>query len=359
MLGATLEQKVWIHTSSNLYPNLYVFLVGTPGIGKTRSIMAAMRLGEAIEMPYAPTSMTMASLVDSLVESKRVIPTPPYGGLDYNSMYIVADELGAFMHEYDPELIPGLTKFYDCEPYSQARRIKDIRIKIEKPQLSIIAGATPTNLMKFVPEIAWEQGFTSRLILVFSADAIDVDDFADRNRPSPTDLIHDLRIINSLVGQFTATQSYQDCIRNWQTAGQAPVPDHPKLAHYNTRRRTHLYKLSMVSAVNRGNDLVLTKADFDQALSWLVDAELMIPEIFHTGAPGADAKAIDEIYYFMLTEQAVRGVVSEHKIVRYARQRVPLNSIGHVLGVMERSGDIAVTGIDKKTNTRFFKALPK
>src|SRR6516164_1438064 len=44
MIAATLEQKVWADTGGNLYPNLYVFLVGQPGMGKSRSIMAASNL---------------------------------------------------------------------------------------------------------------------------------------------------------------------------------------------------------------------------------------------------------------------------------------------------------------------------
>src|SRR5947207_2880446 len=39
-IGAVLEQKVFVTTSSPLYPNLYVFLVGDAGLGKTRAIAA-------------------------------------------------------------------------------------------------------------------------------------------------------------------------------------------------------------------------------------------------------------------------------------------------------------------------------
>src|SRR6267378_5066033 len=36
MIAAALEQRVWVDTGSALYPNIYTFLVGHPGIGKSR-----------------------------------------------------------------------------------------------------------------------------------------------------------------------------------------------------------------------------------------------------------------------------------------------------------------------------------
>src|SRR5712671_1750493 len=40
-LGAVLQQKVWIQSRKGcLFPNLYAFLVGPPGIGKSQSIGA-------------------------------------------------------------------------------------------------------------------------------------------------------------------------------------------------------------------------------------------------------------------------------------------------------------------------------
>src|SRR5229473_1242395 len=73
-IAAVLEQKVWADTGSTLYPNLYIFLIGNAGIGKTRAISAAAKILREIEdHHFAPTSMTMASMVDCLVENKRSI----------------------------------------------------------------------------------------------------------------------------------------------------------------------------------------------------------------------------------------------------------------------------------------------
>src|SRR5882757_1192693 len=73
-IASTLEQKVWITTSSPMYPNLYVGMIAQPGVGKTRIISEAGKLLQQLPEPYlAPTSINSSSLVDHLVECKRII----------------------------------------------------------------------------------------------------------------------------------------------------------------------------------------------------------------------------------------------------------------------------------------------
>src|SRR5271166_6582293 len=38
MIAAALEQKVWMQTSSPIFPNLYMMIIGHPGTGKTRTL---------------------------------------------------------------------------------------------------------------------------------------------------------------------------------------------------------------------------------------------------------------------------------------------------------------------------------
>lgn len=363
-LGATLEQKVWLPSGGGiLYPNLYVFLVGHPGVGKTRTVRAAKSyLLEIPEFHLAPTSVTAASLVDALVEAKRLlvrIPDPP---LEYNTMMIAADELGTFVHKYDDEMIAVLSAFYDPDPYGHNRRGKEIKIKIKRPQLNILCGTTPSNLMKFMPEGAWDQGFTSRTIMVFSDERIIHDDFNHSTRSGSDDLLHDLKYINSLVGEFRVTEDFKSLVLAWRQGGEtlpdAPQPTHPKLLHYNTRRRAHLYKLSMVSAIDRGNILLLTREDFNRALGWLAEAEAAMPEIFKAGAVNADGQAMDEIYHHVLMLDIRGKGISEHKIINFARERVPAHSVTRVLEIMERANMLRTVGNDK-TGQRLWSAVPK
>lgn len=359
-IASVLEQKVWLKSGgSQLYPNLYIFIIGHPGTGKTRTIRAVRSyLMELSEFHLAPTSLTAASLVDIVADAKRFIAQLPNPPLDYNSTCIMADELGTFIHKYDDEMIAVLSAFYDPDPYAQNRRTKDIKIKIKRPQLNMLCGSTPSNLLKFIPEGAWDQGFTSRTIMVFSDERIIGDDFATVVRTKSEDLLHDLKLINSLVGEAGVTEDYRNLVNMWRQGGELPAPSHPKLLHYNTRRRAHFYKLSMVAAIDRSNTLLLTREDFNTAMNWLTQAEELMPEIFKAGAIGADAAAMDEIYHFVMITDTLGKGIREDRIVRFAAERIPSHSVIRVFEIMERAGRITLAEQDRM-GVKFWKATPQ
>lgn len=358
-LAAVLEQKVWLTTSRPMYPNLYVWLIAHPGVGKSRTIAEGRHYVQGIpDFHLAPISMTFASLVDKLVKSKRTVIRPEEDMLEYNSMYICADELGAFIHKYDNDMIDGLSAFYDTAPYDQTRRTSEINIKIKSPQLNIICGSTPQNLTQLMPDKAWGQGFTSRLILIFSDERIVGDDFEIRESTHAVDLIHDLEIINGIVGKFEVTEAYRTAVNHWRSLGEPPVPNHPKLIHYVTRRRAHLYKLSMIAALDKSNALILTVDDFNTAMGWLLEAESQMFEIFKAGATNADAQAMEEILHLIKINDKGQGV-SEERIRRFARDRIPLQSILRIIEIMEGSGQIVLRGRDRVTKLRWYSAAPE
>lgn len=354
-ISAVLEQKVYLQTSSHLYPNLYVALIGHPGTGKTRSVRAIRRyLHELPEFRFAPTSLTAASLVDALATAKRTIIQLPDPAIEYNSLAIVADELGSFMHKYDNEMVSVLSSFYDPDPYGQDRRGKEIKIRIKSPQLNILAGSTPSNLMKFVPEDAWDQGFMSRVILVYSDEKIIGDDFAIESKPMNKDLLHDLNLINAMSGKYSVTEEYRTAVNAWRALDETPRPDHPKLSHYNSRRRVHLYKLSMVAAAERSNGLRITVDDFNRAMGWLLEAEEQMPAIFSASSGGLDSQVMDEAVFFC---QSYAGKnIPEQKLVSFVSKRIPAHSVMRLIDNMVRAGMLDVLVTDERTQLRIFKS---
>lgn len=363
LIGAALRQNVWVKTASRLHPNIYAILVAHPGVGKTRVLNYGRDLAHAVpELHLAPISMTFASMTDALVDANCEVIRQPEGKLNYNSMQIIADELGAFVHKYDNEMIAGLTAFYDPTPYQQTRRTggKDgagIKIEIKSPQLNIICGSTPQNLLSFIPEGAWGQGFTSRLVLIFSDQRIIIDDFADHGKPQSEDMIATLRHFTTLYGQFSVHPDYRAAVNQWKAAGELPMPSHPRLTHYITRRRVHLYKLSMISAINRGDDLTLLEPDFFTALEWLAQAELHMPDIFKAGATNADSEAMSDIVHWIKITDLGTGV-SEQKIISYAQARVPINSILRIIEILETSGQIKMVRLDRHTLAKHYSVVP-
>jgi hypothetical protein len=329
---------------------MYTFIVGHPGVGKSRTIAEARKLCETIEgYPIGPQSVSKASLVDALKKSRRSVTNVALQiSEEYNSLTLFADEWQVTMSEWNKELIGGLTTFYDViSSYHEMKRTKELDIKIKAPQLNILAGSTPSQLLSTMPEGSWEQGFTSRAMFIFSDERHINDTAFGKVEKDSTNLTHDLRVISSLWGQLGNSQEFIEKVDAWRKAGMPPVPNHPKLIHYNSRRFVHLLKLCIVACVDRGKELIISVEDYERALGWLIEAEYFMPHLFKAGAGIVDAKAMEEILHFIKE----RGQAEEGEIVRFAQEFVPVMSLQRILQTMASSHMIKPIGNHPKYGT--------
>jgi len=344
VLASVMERKIWTETRRGiLYPNLYVILVGVPGVGKSVVVGTCEKMLRALEeIKICPHSVTAAALVDALAEAERKIVHPYY--FKFNSLQVVSSELQNFFPSYETELTGMLTKFYDCEFYEHLRRTGKLHIKIEAPQLSILGGTTPAYLNGLFPEGAWSQGFTSRTIFIY----------ADRNENHNSifgtseddeyfkqlfeDHVHDLKEIMHLVGKVQWNDAAMKATDAWMRAGEKPVPEHGRLASYNTRRTTMLLKLSLIASISRNSSMEVIEEDFDTAKGWLFEAERLIPEIFKSMATTAESRIMEDAHYYMSDlYRKMNRPVPEHHLYAFLKNRTASQNIKKVIETMERS----------------------
>lgn len=342
-VGATLERKVWVTTTSPIYPNLYVVLCAPPGVGKTEAIWPVRELLDSIEDIYlAPSSLTKASLIDDLNEAERRImrasEVPPM--VSYNSMKLVINELGVLIPAYENDFMNVLTDLYDGKGYGERRRSSRIEINIKHPQINLIAGTTPGYLSTMLPEGAWDQGFMSRTFVVFSAQRELRELFpilADRG-PEMDKLKAILADIFDLYGEMKITQEAKDCINNWYIKGGEPQPQHPKLISYNSRRGVHLIKLSMIAAIDTHMTLVIDKADVLRALDWLIEAEHYMPDVFKAISAGGAGQYMEELWHYLFVAHSKSGKpVPEHKLLQFLSERIPVHQIDQTIEMMKKA----------------------
>lgn len=318
-------------------------LIGPPGVGKSKAIGPINGFVKELDnFHIGPTSVTGASLVDSMYQARREIFAEGKPTSSFNSLFIMAHDLQSTLHKNDQELIAVLTVFYDTEPYRRTRHVEASNIVIENPTLSMLTGTTPSNLLTILPQTAWEQGFMSRVIMVYCSErVIRPDIFASPETQPREDLEHDLQCIFDLEGEFDRDDAFSNAYNAWRQAGCPPVPTHPRLLSYNPRRGAHLLKLAMVSSADRSDSLVLNQADFFRALGWMKEAEATMPQVF-TGPQTNDAKALDEIVHLMGD-----GDVIGKKLMRLVSDKVPINQVNKTIEILQQSGRIKVAHITK------------
>lgn len=346
-VAGALERRVWLRSMNlDLYPHLYTFLVGPPGVGKSVIIGRVEELWRSLTAAHvAPKSMTAASLIDSLAEAKRTKTVVQANSmhLEYNSLLSVVGELSVFLPTWDGNFMGNLTGIWDGDHYEERRRGHDRHIIIKKPQLNILGGTTPSYLNGTIPEGAWDQGFLSRTFLVYSGEPVIQDIFAESTLDPElfAKLRSDLRDIFDMAGQFAFLPDAQAALRAWHLAGGPPRPEHPKLVHYLTRRTLHLLKLCMVASASERSDKVITLGHYQTALNWLLEMEGELEQIFKALGARGDGQVIEEAYHFLYRiYMSTKEPIQEHRLIGYLAERVPSYSVSRIVEVMERSGQI-------------------
>jgi hypothetical protein len=367
-IAAVLERKAWIKTKLGpLFSNHYIILVGHPGLGKSDSIKAGREMLRELEQDQmviiAPKSVTSASLLDKLATARRVIlrpgQHPPTD--EYNALVILTDEFSTIIHKYDHQFMTLLTDIYEGDWYDEERRHNPNKIKIEFPLLNILSGTTPSNLCKFMPEGAWDQGFASRTILVYSGDRHISNIFNEpeqANTAEYDDLLYDLRLIGGLYGNFVLSPEAKAAFQAWREAGEPPVPKHPKLTHYATRRTAHVLRLCVVVSASKGDSRTISLDDFEEARGYLVEAEGFMPDIFLAGTTGGDGAAMNEVWWYVEKMCAKGKEPMEHEAIHLIRERVPAHSVLKVLEVMIADGSLK-RRVDPKTGFIYLQIGPR
>ena len=365
-IAGALERKVWVmaRPPDPLFPNMYIALVGPPGVGKTFIIQAVRGFLKSLKNHHiSKSSLSRASLIDSLREATRQEVVNNNTKVEqFNSLSVISNELTVLLPAYDADFMGNLTDLYDNHAYGEKKRTAELDYDIEKPNINILAGTTPSYLRDLMPEGAWDQGFVSRLFLVYSGENAPSELFRANGASVAvqSDLIHDLQKIGKLYGEIKFTPESAKAINSWHMRKGPPAPDHPRLLHYNTRRTAHLLKLCMVACASTGDRLVVELEHYNTALAWLLEMESFIPDIFKSMSSGGDMKVITDTWHFVYKLYAKEGKpIREGRVLRFVTERTAVHNVERVLALMVKQNILKETWPDKDSGKCYVPEAPK
>jgi DNA polymerase III delta prime subunit len=369
-VASALERRTWVEAARrSMFPNMFILLVGPPGTGKTEAIEPAKALlVEAKKFKIAPNSVTRASLVDTLREADRKIVLPDNQLVEYHSLCIALGEFGVLISANDLAFLSVLNELFDNPPaYRERRRHFEggKEQSITRPQLNIVAGVQPLYLSSLLPDEAWGQGFTSRLIMIYADAPVVVPLFGGQDRLASAHrpvLVRGLGILARLMGRWYWDSDAARELARWHRAGFDPAPMHSKLEYYNSRRVIHILKLCIVSAasrcalhVNGTPEMRIRLLDVTRARDWLLHAESLMPDIFRGMVYKTDVQVIKEMHYFMWQKYATkREAIHEATLLSFlSAHGVGSEKVLRVLEVAERSGVI-----QREAGSKLYKPRP-
>ena len=280
MVAATLERRCWINRGYyTLFPNLYLVLIGASArVRKTSAINIGFELyREAILDSIMVSQKTTAeALISIFVEGFKTKNVS--GGV------IVADELGVFLGgaAKNMDIMQLLTKWYDCPTHFEYHTIMRGKEKMDNVFCNMTAGTTPQWLKDSMPPHAVGGGFTSRIIFVYQDKPEKLVAFpviTPEMERLKVKLIHDLRVIAKISGQYKLTEKAKEWYEGWYTEVFKPeTTPYASLDGYFGRKHDTLLKVAMSLSASKSSSLVVDEIELKMALRALNKNEQHLPD---------------------------------------------------------------------------------
>lgn len=294
-MGRTYYVK---HGHFNIYPNLYVILLGGAGTRKNTAInLAKKTLRSAGYRTIAPTKTTKEKffidlseqgspgsegVVEDILEQNLFGGGSGSNGIDHNSsicheIFIASGEFNTFFGNNILDFLTDLGEMWDFEGAFESKIKNGKSIVVYNPTISILGGNTPTLFSSTFPPEIIGQGFFSRTLLIYGERTREKITFPQEPAPEAT-----AAIVESLQRFRAFSQTQVSCSKSAQALINKiyHAPDSltdPRFESFYNRRLTILFKLCTIVAVSYGRN-VIGESDVLYANTMLSHAEHLMPK---------------------------------------------------------------------------------
>lgn len=305
ILAGALERRVWIEfdRGKQAFPNLFVFLVAAPSIGKSQSVRPGRSILESItrdgqEIRFLADQMTEAAFYQQLV-------TPQTFWVDdiqhnQSASFLSMDEASNSLKEVSGggSIISALTEFYDCKPKWSRFTIKDGRKPITNVCCNMLVGVTFNYLQELIPAKNILGGFASRICYVIQDEVF----VGKSRRPGATQatsaarqkLIDDLNEIFRLAGPFQVSGEYWEAWEAWrpQNMLELQLMKSEKLQSLLGRRELNILKFSMIRAVSESSAMRLERRHWEAGIIMQQELEKKLTRILTSAVDRNNPQAV-------------------------------------------------------------------
>ena len=299
--GACLGRRVFIPWGvSDIYPNLFVLLVGPPAVRKNTPIkVIRKRVRKATNVRFATndtggqrqglivamegdvhhadekTIRDLDAAIDIIDLETIGKTTIQIDVKDAHTMFAIVPEFISFIGQNALTLCTFLNCVYDGDDYDY--KIRNVEYTLANPLLSILGATTPTQIADCLPSSTIGHGFTSRIIFVYASKCY-------KEVPIPPQLPKNLekiveRTFSKLYYEFNgAMELHKNARLKIIDLYNIEVPlNDARFMYYLDRRQLHLLKVSMILTALRNSQIIQIE-DIEQAHSLLTYTEQFMPD---------------------------------------------------------------------------------
>lgn len=367
LVSAALQRRVFIGPKHQpLYPNLYVILVGPPGVGKglvirevsdflkhwkqsdrivkadlnpqqkqMAEIVAENDLQSAQEaeyqgksknaeiikpllIPVAADATTYEALVKAVAESYRCVnyveevdgekKLKVYG---HSSLCFSLQELSSLMRKRTEDTVNYLLGLYDCPvdyEYITLSRGKD---RVRRGCLNVIAGTTPGFMQSTFDDKLADEGFNSRVFYINATknrkNQFWIPPLTEEQMEHKKVLLEHIRQLTGLFGNVQMSEASKRFLSAWwdeqENNRHKRANTSLKLVPYYARKNIHVMKVAMALHFGESLEMEIPIETFKAAIDLLHEEEKNMSAAITLGGDNPLAKVSKKILEYLNSGQ--------------------------------------------------------
>jgi hypothetical protein len=355
MISAALQRRVWAPPEHEpIYPNMYVTLVGDPGVGKggpiraVSSILTEHKLEDAknveqfkgdeqtiaqavhdadiksaqedmvkgkdksasvekaLLIPVAADAVTYEALVQSMSHCLRrinYVKTDAEGKqkmaiYSHASQCFCLEEIASLFRKHQNDLVNFLIQAYDCSDSYEYRTKTAGRDRILRMCVNFIGGTTPDFMQETFDDALVNQGYSSRTFYIYGAknrkSVFFRPELTEEQKQYRREISAHVKSLTRLYGQIKVTDETKLWLQDWiETFAANPdkrVARSPKMKAYYARMNIHIMKVAMAIHFGETTDMFVPQSTFEEAIQILQREEVTMQLALTVGGNNPLAK---------------------------------------------------------------------
>lgn len=217
-IAATVRNKVWFDKIYyNLYPNMYVLLVGNSGLRKGLPGSLAANLVDHSQVTRVLTGrMTIQGLVKKLSRAETVKSGAMYTEAN---CFLASGEYAASIVD-DPAFIHIMTDLYDTHAYDKKDWVYTLsgeeERRLTRPCLNFMGASNVTNLAETLPKFSHGGGFIARTFIVQADKKRKINSLMYKGKKIDYAPLYEyLEKLSLLEGEFSMTEDAREYFDHW------------------------------------------------------------------------------------------------------------------------------------------------
>lgn len=339
IIAGALERKVWLpwFEEESYYPNIYVLFASGPGEGKSVALNRATNLLVEINkrspgcINLMPNQATEAKFLELIGHGRQFAQGTVH--TVQNAVYYRASEASSSLRNIYGEFLACLTDLYDCPKiWSRAVKKDPKPLHLQNVCVNLFAASTIDYLSELVNDKNIMGGFASRLIYVVSRDKPIVQqrfqhggmdsEHARMRMALREDLIHDLALINKVIGPMHGDAEFGEAWEAWQFEFETKRRklDSEKLQSLIVRTNNNMLKVSMLLSMAESDERKLCLRHWNKALELVNEVNKNIPDIFRESRASNSDKAgknlAHAVFHMLVRNKGITRTELKGKLMR-------------------------------------------